>query len=268
MIGQVITYNTVIQQRIPGLYEAPLLGKGEYAVTHKHLLLEKTQKILDRLIFIMFCEDGFLLPSGTIKKVFENARNSFGGETKIWEQFRGLFAAIDKGSEYPKINTFNGGLFAEDLELNNLIIKDEIWADLIKLSEYDFESDLNVNILGHTFEQSISDIEEIKAGLENDSVEETTASLLGETKSKASKHKKDGIYYTPEYITDYIVSETVGSWLADNTPNIKDVDPLKGVIPLEKIKILDPAGGGGAFVNQVHSYLAKKTAEIKNQKAI
>jgi len=214
--------------------------------TNKHILVEKSQKILDRLIFIMFCEDGFLIPSGTVKTTYQQARNTIlPTPTKILDFFKGLFLAIDKGNEYPKINAFNGGLFAEDLELNSLIIKDEIWADLIKLAEYDFESDLNVNILGHIFEQSIADIEEIKADLEGET-----------TDKKKSKRKKDGIYYTPEYITDYIVSETVDNWLTENNEQI------------DQIKILDPAGGSGAFPNQVHSYLAKKTAELQNQQAI
>ena len=138
---------------------------------HKHTLLEKAQKILDRLIFVMFCEDGFLLPSGIFRSTFNLGKNSRSrSETKIWEEIQYLFEDIDKGryDVNPQINGFNGGLFAEDTELNNLIIKDNIWQDLIKLAEYDFQSDLNVNILGHIFEQSISDIEEIKAEIERE----------------------------------------------------------------------------------------------------
>jgi N-6 DNA Methylase/TaqI-like C-terminal specificity domain len=205
---------------------------------NKHNLLEKTQKILDRLIFVMFCEDRNLLPPSIIRQTFDLGKKSRSrSETKIWEEFEYLFEDIDKGRYdiNPTINAFNGGLFADDLELNNLIIKDKIWTDLVKLAEYDFGSDLDVNILGHIFEQSISDIEQIKAELEGEALEK-----------KKSKRKKDGIYYTPEYITDYIVSETVGGWLNQESN------------PLEQIKILDPAGGSGAFPNQVHNYLAKK----------
>jgi len=213
--------------------------------TNKHLLLEKSQKILDRLVFIMFCEDSSLIPSGTIKNTYTQARESIlPTPTKIWDFFKGLFLAIDKGNDYPKINAFNGGLFAEDNELNSLIIKDSIWQDLIKLAEYDFESDLNVNILGHIFEQSISDIEEIKNEIEGE-----------DTDKKKSKRKKDGIYYTPEYITDYIVSETIGNWLNQESNQ------------LETIKVLDPAGGSGAFPNQVHNYLARKHVEQIKDKA-
>jgi hypothetical protein len=57
---------------------------------------------------------------------------------------------------------------------------------------------LSVNILGHIFEQSISDIEEIKSKIN-----------LNEEEKTVSKRKKDGIFYTPEYIVDYIVKNSV-----------------------------------------------------------
>jgi len=241
-------YNDYKQRRL-NLFQHLVENNPE---ANKHILVEKSQKILDRLIFVMFCEDGFLIPNGTVKNTYTQARNTIlPTPTKIWDFFKGLFLAIDKGNEYPKINAFNGGLFAEDTELNNLIIKDSIWQDLIKLAEYDFESDLNVNILGHIFEQSISDIEEIKSEIEGET-----------TDKKKSKRKKDGIYYTPEYITDYIVSETIGSWLADQNVETTTVSSL------EQIKVLDPAGGSGAFPNQVHNFLTKQYVKKQNELAI
>ena len=205
----------------------------------KKLLLEKTQKLLDRFIFIFFCEDtAGLLPHNTVENIYKMAQNSFSlSECKIWEQFRGLFVAIDKGNNNvnPPINAYNGGLFAYDEILDKLIIKDEMFTHIKELARYDFESDLNVNILGHIFEQSLSDLEQIKNEL--DGIQED---------KKNSKRKKDGIFYTPEYITHYIVEETIGKYLEEN--------PDK----LETIKILDPACGSGAFLNQAHSFLLKQ----------
>ena len=77
----------------------------------KKLLLEKTQKLLDRFIFIFFCEDtAGLLPHNTVENIYKMAQNSFSlSECKIWEQFRGLFVAIDKGNNNinPPINAYN-----------------------------------------------------------------------------------------------------------------------------------------------------------------
>ncbi|MBO6036373.1 MAG: N-6 DNA methylase, partial [Acetobacter sp.] len=214
----------------------------------KKLLLEKTQKILDRFIFIFFCEDtAGLLPHNTVEKTYELGQASFSSsECKIWEQFRGLFVAIDKGNTRvkPPINAYNGGLFAYDEILDKqLIIRDEIFEDIKNLARYDFESDLNVNILGHIFEQSLSDLEQIKNEL--DGIQE---------EKKNAKRKKDGIFYTPEYITHYIVKETIGKYLEEN--------PEK----LEEIKILDPACGSGAFLNQAHSFLVQQRKIQRDEK--
>ena len=205
----------------------------------KKLLLEKTQKLLDRFIFIFFCEDtAGLLPHNTVENIYKNAKNSYSmSKCRIWDEFRGLFAAIDKGNNNvnPPINAYNGGLFAPDEILDKLVIQDEVFEHIKKLSRYDFESDLNVNILGHIFEQSLSDLEHLKN--EIDGIQED---------KKNSKRKKDGIFYTPEYITHYIVEETIGRYLDEN--------PDK----LETIKILDPACGSGAFLNQAHEFLRKQ----------
>lgn len=215
----------------------------------KKLLLEKTQKLLDRFIFIFFCEDtAGLLPHNTVENIYKMAQNSFSlSECKIWEQFRGLFVAIDKGNNNvnPPINAYNGGLFAYDEILDKLIIKDEMFTYIKELARYDFESDLNVNILGHIFEQSLSDLEQIKNELDGIQEDSRSASAPANAK-KNSKRKKDGIFYTPEYITHYIVEETIGKYLEEN--------PDK----LETIKILDPACGSGAFLNQAHSFLLKQ----------
>ncbi len=68
-----------------------------------------------------------------------------------------------------------------------------------ELSRYDFNSDVDVNILGHIFENSLSDIEEMRAKIQSEKFD-----------FKSSKRKKDGVFYTPEYITKYIVDKTVG----------------------------------------------------------
>ncbi len=162
----------------------------------KKCVLEKTQKLLDRLVFVMFCEDSAigLLPPYTIKNYYKTGKNlPISSDTKIWDiMIKSLFEAIDKGKPdiNPPINKYNGGLFAPDEILDNLKIKDSAWDDVVNLAGYDFESDLNVNILGHIFEQSLNDLEQIKA--EIDGIEQD---------NKKSKRKKDGIFYTPEYIT-------------------------------------------------------------------
>ncbi len=267
-------------------------------------LITQTQKLLDRFIFVCFCEDANLLPAYTLKKIKETLKNAFDFEpNKLWRQLKGLFHSIDIGNPPMDITRFNGGLFTNDEELDSLIIKDKILLKLIEFSDFDFASDLNVNILGHIFEQSLSDIEEIKAQIGNG--KQLSADEKVEV-HKNGKRKKEGIFYTPEYITRYIVKEAIGSWLEDrkqelgfyNLPELTqaDFDSIKYVRrkskedgkffespefnqnvkqhlvfweaykeQLRNIKVLDPACGSGAFLNQVFEYLFIEGRKVSKQ---
>lgn len=262
------------------------------------LLFTKSQKMMDRFIFISFCDKCGLLPRNIYKTLLDSAHKSFDfSETKIWSQLKGLFASIDRGNPPMKINRYNGGLFKADEDLDTLTVKDDVLESFEKLSKYDFGSDLNVNILGQIFEQSISDVEQIKHEING---------VLPESKGK---QRDDGIFYTPYYVTRYIVKKTVGRYLDDKKEQIKH-DIFKNVSfkaevikpstnkknnielkhwvnlvdvkeneteqeylirnavmalhgefwiryeeVLKNIKILDPACGSGAFLNQCFDYL-------------
>lgn len=215
----------------------------------RKLLLERTQKLLDRLIFIIFCEySGSLLPLNIVKDVYNlGIKSRERSDQRVWREFKNLFQDINEGRSDipPEINKYNGGLFSQDDILDNLTIKDDIWSGIIGLLKYDYESDLNVNILGHIFEQSLSDLEQLKNEIDGIQTDKTK-----------SKRKKDGIYYTPEYITRYIVEQTIGKYLEEH--------PDK----LESIKILDPACGSGAFLNQAHSFLREQYKNRYDEKLL
>jgi len=268
------------------------------------LLIAKTQKLLDRFIFVCFCEDVGLLPFQTLKKTKDILKNAVDFEPdKLWRQLKGLFHSIDIGNPPLEINKFNGGLFKKDNELDALTIKDDILLKLIGFSDFDFASDLNVNILGHIFEQSLSDIEEMKAQIGNG--KPLTADEKVEIR-KNGKRKKEGIFYTPEYITRYIVKEAIGGWLEDRKNELgfyllpelveddfnsirtvrrksKDTGKMEESIEynsnirqhidfweaykeqVQKIKILDPACGSGAFLNQAFDYLYSEGRKVYNE---
>jgi hypothetical protein len=106
-------------------------GKDEF------LLFNKTQKILDRFIFVCFCEDAGILPSYTLKKTKEILINAFDFEEhKLWRQLKGLFHSMDKGNPPHNINRFNGGLFAKDEDMDNLIIPDDVLLKLTDIYNY------------------------------------------------------------------------------------------------------------------------------------
>ena len=225
-------------------------------------LFSKSQKILDRFIFVCFCENKLLLPKGIFKSVVEVAKKSFVlADNLLWEQLKGLFDSIDRGNPRIRINGYNGGLFEKDGVLDGLAIPDKILERFTKLTEYDYDSELNVNILGHIFEQGISDLEQFKAELAGTPVDR-----------RSSKQKTDGIFYTPDYVTKFIVEKTVGRWLDDEKARIKRGLKLKAgevaeetaifwegyIESLKAVKVLDPACGSGAFLNQAFDYLCEQ----------
>ena len=254
------------------------------------MVLNKTQKLLDRVIFVCFVEDKEIIPRRTFRRLLDDVkRDKFNrSDTKIWDRVRGLFAAINEGYPDEHINKFNGGLFAADADLDALSIKDSVLEHIIALEKYDFDSDLNVNILGHIFEQSITDIEELKAQIAGAAHD-----------ASKGKRKKDGIFYTPEYITRYIVQETVGGYLEERKaecgfealPTITDTDwqsikrDKRNVLTYNKtierhiaawtayreklasVKVCDPACGSGAFLNQVFDFLYAEGQRVNTELA-
>lgn len=229
--------------------------------------ISKAQKIIDRIVFICFAEDRGLIPDNKLHEVIDYAKNN--PYSDIWETLKGFFNAIDIGSNKLEIpNGYNGGLFKVDEDLNNLKISDEALLNVAKLSKYNFDQDLSVTILGHIFEQSISDLEEIKSKVNHDE------------KNSNSKRKKEGIFYTPDYIVKFIVDNSLGNYLREKEESIKVEFGLKESILdknyekrereaylkyqdfLQNIKVLDPACGSGAFLVYVFDYLLAENKRV------
>ncbi|MEA3315658.1 MAG: N-6 DNA methylase [Campylobacterota bacterium] len=240
----------------------------------KSLLLRLTQKLCDRIIFILFAEDRGLLTANTIKEIREEFNNQRFTDYSLYDIYKFYFEAINIGNPKLNIPKYNGGLFATDTILDNLIIDDNILdIEAQKLSDYDFESDISVNILGHIFEQSLTDLEEINASINETEFDKTK-----------SKRKKDGVFYTPEYITKYIVDNTLGKLCSNKREELKisEVIAPKNPKKLNKteqkikenldvykswlfdLKILDPACGSGAFLNQALEFLIKEHTNLQN----
>lgn len=231
----------------------------------KAKLLRLTQKLCDRVIFILFAEDRGLLTPNTIKEIRERHQGDGFGDRSMYDYYKLYFHAINAGNEKLNIPKYNGGLFAQDDELDVLIIDDNMLdLEAQALSDYDFMSDVGVNILGHIFEQSLTDLEEINASINDVAFD-----------AKKTKRKKDGVFYTPEYITKYIVKNTLGKLCDDKRHELKLTEltpPNNPKKPTKKeqtqkenleeyrnwllnLKILDPACGSGAFLNQALDFL-------------
>ena len=242
--------------------------------TDKLLLFKKTQKLLDRILFILFCEDRNLLPANSTIGIINDYKKlkELGYYQPLYNVFRTFFDRIDKGFKHEKDNSrdvfaYNGGLFKTDEILDSIKVGDDVlFIHAQKLANYDFESQISVDILGRIFENSLTEIEEVQNEIENEK------NGIKTENNNIGKRKKDGVFYTPEYITRYIVENTIGSLCEKKRVELKindedySVTGKKGkaeaarLTELENrledyrkwllsLKILDPACGSGAFLN-------------------
>jgi type I restriction-modification system DNA methylase subunit len=180
------------------------------------------QQTIDRIIFLRIAEDRRVEPYGSLKEAIRHG-NYY---ENLFEQFR-------KADE-----KYNSGLFdlnkdkiSEQLKIDNKVIKTIITELYYPESPYEF-SVLSVEILGSAYEQFLGKVIRI------------TPAHHAKIEEKPEVRKAGGVYYTPQYVVDYIVKNTVGKLIENKTP--KEVS---------KIKIVDPACGSGSFLIGAYQYL-------------
>jgi type I restriction-modification system DNA methylase subunit len=231
------------------------------------LLFKKSQKLLDRFLFLFFAEDRHLLPPNSVRMILKQWKQlqEMDAYAPLYKRFKKYFGYLNTGHKGKKYDVYpyNGGLFKPDEVLDHVKIDDELlYKYTLKLSEYDFASEVDVNILGHIFENSLNEIEEIQTQLEENP-----------TEVKLSKRKKDGVFYTPKYITKYIVENTIGKLCEEKKTEVNLVEEdynIKRQIKTKKdllkklntyrdwllqLTVVDPACGSGAFLNEALNYL-------------
>ncbi len=180
------------------------------------------QHIIDRIIFLRIAEDRNVEPYGNLQ-----------GCLKSGDYYQNLLRQFHTADQ-----KYNSGLFdfAKDktsgkITIDNKVIKTIVNDLYYPISPYEF-SVLSVEILGSAYEQFLGkQISLSKAG-------KATIDYKPEVR------KAGGVYYTPQYIVDYIVKNTVGKLIENKTPK-----------EISKIKIVDPACGSGSFLIGAYQYL-------------
>jgi len=243
-------------------------------------LFKKSQKFLDRVLFVLFAEDKGLVTTNSVVQIVEKWQSlrddAFDTPRPLYTLVLLFFNNLYLGKKDNKgtvlIPEFGGELFAPDEVLDQLTIDDDVLKDdLLKLSKYDFNTDVDVNILGHIFEHSLNEVDDVEAELRGEQLDKTK-----------SKRKKDGVFYTPKYITKYIVDNTLGKLCSEKKAELKldqdiaifDYQKTDGKLNekgkdlferlntykswLLTVKVCDPACGSGAFLNQALSFFIEE----------
>ena len=249
------------------------------------------QLFLNRLIFIFFVEDSDMVGEKDVfaDGVIDQLHTRLSLKTsRVWRYIcTELFAWFDGGSDDPRIAAFNGGLFSATIDprlsfpdrrrgdffadigpgtgRQSWVFKEKIEKavrrhkdvnpvvkNLLALSSYDYASQIRVSILGHVFEHSITDLED----------------LVGK---KVHARKRGGVYYTPGYVTRYICRRTIlphlsrlGTAVDPATLVAEYADDLDSLDDrLARIRVLDPACGSGAFLIEAAATLLDVHREIR-----
>jgi len=191
---------------------------------------EGVQRILDRLIFIRTAEDRKIEPNVLLGI-------SRGGKANAYKQLAKVFRDFDDG--------FNSKLFAphycEEWKASDKTIA-EVIKGLYETKDgyrYDF-SVISADVLGGMYEQYLGYVQGRKS----------------EEKQK-SKRKSQGIYYTPKYIVEYLIKETLGEVLKKTKPK-----------ELAKIKVLDPACGSGSFLTAAYDKILETLTKQNPQTSL
>jgi len=188
------------------------------------------QRTIDRIIFLRICEDRGVESYGQLRGLQNGAQ--------VYPRLCQIFRHADE--------RYNSGLFhfsvekdrtdlPDDLTLG-LTIDDKVLKEIFKglyYPESPFEfSVLPADILGHIYEQFLGKVIRLTPGHH------------AKVEDKPEVKKAGGVYYTPTYIVDYIVKNTVGKLLEGKTPN-----------QVAKLRVLDPACGSGSFLLGAYQYL-------------
>jgi hypothetical protein len=188
------------------------------------------QKTIDRIIFLRICEDRGIEPYGCLQKLLEGS--------DVHRRLLSLFQRAD--------DRYNSGLFHFHEEAGwdempdgltpSLLIDDGVLKDIIKrlyypVSPYEF-SVISPVILGQVYEQFLGKVIRLTEG------------HRAKVEYKPEVKKAHGVYYTPQYIVDYIIQQTVGELIKGKTP-----------FEVSSLHLLDPACGSGTFLLGAYQYL-------------
>ncbi|MFH1336392.1 MAG: N-6 DNA methylase, partial [Candidatus Zixiibacteriota bacterium] len=199
------------------------------------------QLTIDRIIFLRMCEDRGIEKYGQIQSLLNGANT--------YHRLREIFYHAD--------DKYNSGLFdfktdrlTPELKLDDKPLKDIFKNLYYPESPYEF-SVLGADILGHVYEQFLGKVIRLTEG------------HRAKVEEKPEVRKAGGVYYTPTYIVDYIVKNTVGKVVGAVLRDRPDEGTDKGVPPhrqlspqqISKIRILDPACGSGSFLLGAYQYL-------------
>lgn len=274
------------REAVQDVYEAIIEEDSELAESSEGQLdaIQAAQTFIHRGLVICFFSDhpSELLPDNLLKSVVETGKELPAlRDKKVYPLIQDLFRVIDTGSpeEYPyDIFGYNGGLFEEDNVLQDVTLPDDLFTQEYEIGdetiegvygfyEYDFHKDLNEHVLGRIFEESVGDIEQVRANLAE-----------GSGNPFSGDRGDYGLYFTREGLTEFVAQHAIQDLLQDKREKIRDeLDLENGEMEMENpnrdfleaylqeiinIRIADIACGSGAFLVSCFNHLSREARRV------
>lgn len=195
-----------------------------------HDLNFAVQRTIDRIIFLRICEDRGAEHYGQLQALL-NGEHTYGRLKQLFRQADDRYNSGLFHFQYEKDRAEAPDELTLDLAIDDKVLKDIIDRLYAPKSPYEF-SVFPAEILGQVYEQFLGKVIRLTAGHQ------------AKVEEKPEVKKAGGVYYTPAYIVDYIVKQTVGVLCKDKTPR-----------QIEKLRILDPACGSGSFLIGAYEHL-------------
>ena len=246
-----------------------------------HAIYAHSLTTLYRLLFVLYAEARELLPcreSAAYREQYslytivrDAAKRLDSGVTLLintgqtWARLRDLFGLIDQGSEPLRVATFNGGLF--DPQRHPFLVQHSVGDAQLQraldqlarivnpqtgLREYIDYRDLAERHLGTIYEGLL----EYHLQACPPTPDGFTIELVN---AKGERHRT-GSYYTPDFVVQYIVEQTLRPVLEAAVAG-QTTDAAK-VAAVLAVNCLDPAMGSGHFLVAAMEYIARFLVEL------
>ncbi len=185
-------------------------------------LTEIVQRVIDRIVFIRFLEDKLIEPEEILSNLGTKSDS-------VWKDFVSACRRLDK--------IYNGIIFKNHSILDEPGFKfnENVFADICeqlsnKNTPYDFNA-IPIHILGSIYERFLGKVI-------------TTTDKRAKVEDKPEVIKAGGVFYTPGYIVEYIVANTIGKLIEGKDPN-----------EIASMRFADIACGSGSFLIGAYDYL-------------
>jgi len=218
--------------------------------------LELVLGLINKFIFIQTLHDHRIIEFKWLEKRWKSALDLWGGRKfEVLDQF--FKDTIEFFSK-----SYDTELFLRDKNEINLLIKNE--NNVNKL--------YNVlkMVLGFSYLESSGGVQRGMLQYKFNFIDEDIFGRAYETYLAKERHD-EGIYYTPSYITQYIVENTVGKVFDKKVEEIKNALESeefdlaqKNLIELTELKVLDPACGSGSFLVKAFRIIWEKYYDLSN----